>query len=340
MSSQAETASDASNSDDSPSCVPSEPLIISEDQGSLDIERNGSFDDNDDDTDFEDAPKVAFTMGNSKNCGAVYLPNKNKPDDIDEGKLSTSGKTTNTKRAPPNRPAAVSKKPVRAKKAAPAPPSKKAVVPAKKGKASESEVDSLREKANAYYASKVPAIPEGSGPRISQRKKTSRSKVVIDEDSSDESDDEDISMRCSRQLVNAYQRANTSEDADDELRCLKRAKVLLPNGFKQLPPLFSRHGEELSKLFNQESADDCTDNKDNAETNDDNNSPGQGNPEDPCPVCLEKVHRKRYQCEECLVFMCWFCLAEWLKVATTCPHCRDEKDIIIVPSDLDSSDEE
>ncbi|XP_034246650.1 uncharacterized protein LOC117648300 isoform X2 [Thrips palmi] len=270
MSSQAETASDASNSDDSPSCVPSEPLIISEDQGSLDIERNGSFDDNDDDTDFEDAPKVAFTMGNSKNCGAVYLPNKNKPDDIDEGKLSTSGKTTNTKRAPPNRPAAVSKKPVRAKKAAPAPPSKKAVVPAKKGKASESEVDSLREKANAYYASKVPAIPEGSGPRISQRKKTSRSKVVIDE----------------------------------------------------------------------ESADDCTDNKDNAETNDDNNSPGQGNPEDPCPVCLEKVHRKRYQCEECLVFMCWFCLAEWLKVATTCPHCRDEKDIIIVPSDLDSSDEE
>lgn len=65
-----------------------------------------------------------------------------------------------------------------------------------------------------------------------------------------DSDDDGVSLRCSRRIAEAYKRARSQEDADDELACLRKAGVILPNGFQQIKPLFAEEGEMFLNLFN------------------------------------------------------------------------------------------
>lgn len=65
------------------------------------------------------------------------------------------------------------------------------------------------------------------------------------------SEDMDASVRCSQRLASAYQRARNTEDGDEEVECLRKAGVILPNGFQQIEPLFLAEGEMLLSSFNQ-----------------------------------------------------------------------------------------
>lgn len=60
---------------------------------------------------------------------------------------------------------------------------------------------------------------------------------------------EEIEERIMKKTAEAYKRASSQADADEESEYLRRMRVLLPNGFTPLPPLFSEAGEELLKMF-------------------------------------------------------------------------------------------
>ena len=59
----------------------------------------------------------------------------------------------------------------------------------------------------------------------------------------------DIEERMLRTTAEAYQRASSKTDAEEECEYLERMGVLLPNGFTPMPPMFSEAGEELLKSF-------------------------------------------------------------------------------------------
>ena len=58
-------------------------------------------------------------------------------------------------------------------------------------------------------------------------------------------DPNDPSARILKTVTNAYEKASSQQDADDEVRALKEAGVILPNGFTPLPPLCLDEGELL-----------------------------------------------------------------------------------------------
>lgn len=63
---------------------------------------------------------------------------------------------------------------------------------------------------------------------------------------------DDDCVRVNRTLAAAYRNASSQSDIDDEVACLKRAGVLLPNGFQPMPPFFSEFGEILSDVYNKD----------------------------------------------------------------------------------------
>jgi len=56
--------------------------------------------------------------------------------------------------------------------------------------------------------------------------------------------------RVGRVLAEAYSKASSKEDVDDEVEALKKAGVILPNGFTPMPPLFHKAGEDIVNFFN------------------------------------------------------------------------------------------
>jgi len=61
--------------------------------------------------------------------------------------------------------------------------------------------------------------------------------------------EDDVFLRSSRRQAEAYRRASSKADAEDEVACLKRAGVILPNGFTTMEPLHLAEGEMLLDIF-------------------------------------------------------------------------------------------
>jgi hypothetical protein len=61
--------------------------------------------------------------------------------------------------------------------------------------------------------------------------------------------EEMVAERISQRLADAYLLSKSQKYVDDEVKALKKAGVLLPNGFTPLPPLFSEEGEDYLKLL-------------------------------------------------------------------------------------------
>ncbi|KAK3908831.1 Peroxisome biogenesis factor 10 [Frankliniella fusca] len=300
----------------------------------------------------EDDGPVTLMRGSSSNCGAIYRPGVNKPDDVDEpqvqvqqpsnagGKRRASTSVSAAKpstKAPPakTKPPTNKAKETKAKsdvKTKPKSQGARVKVAATRGKkaSNKAALEKLRQEAEQFYANEDNMEEETTVERREVDRQSSRRRVVNEGepytlDSDD--DDADVGLRCSRRLAEAYKRARSQEDADDEVACLKRAGVLLPNGFKQMKPFFSEEGEMLLSLFNEDHTA-SEGHQDNTEELLEKEKSSDGRPQ--CPICLDLV-KQPYQCEECQQLFCWVCFDEWLKHSGTCPLCRNKKDVILVP---------
>lgn len=56
---------------------------------------------------------------------------------------------------------------------------------------------------------------------------------------------DDIQTRITQNTLEAYKKARSTSDAEEESEYLRRKGVLLPNGFTPLPPLYMEEGEAL-----------------------------------------------------------------------------------------------
>jgi len=75
---------------------------------------------------------------------------------------------------------------------------------------------------------------------------------LLSEVADEEIADDNLEERVTRTAAEAYRKANSQSDAEDECEYLKRHGVILPNGFTPMPPLQLKIGDDLLETIDND----------------------------------------------------------------------------------------